>query len=92
MGIRLLQLLATTHTPEARRVVGQASTIILIVSLAGIVLLCCSVLLLLRRRAHAQDHPAADDAPAEPTDAWVESAKRMALEDGDDIPREPGTA
>ena len=91
MALRLLQFLATTHTPEARRVVGQASTIILIVTLAGIVILCCSVVLLLRRRAHAQDRPA-DDAPAEPTDAWVESAKRMALEENDDIPREPGTA
>lgn len=95
MAFSLLQPLATARatppTPEARHAIGQASTIVLVVTLIGLVLVCGAILLMLRRRARADREPRAD-AVAEPTDAWLESAKRVALEDDDEIPREPGTA
>lgn len=92
MTTLLLRALATAQTPEARRAVGQASTIILVVALVGIVLLCAVILMLLRRRARDADAERRPDDHAGPSDAWAESAKRIALEEDDEIPREPGTA
>lgn len=89
---RLAQLLTAAPTPEASRAVGQASTLILVVALIGIVVLCASVLLLLRHRARLHDARRGQAEDTGPSDAWLESAKRVALEDDDEIPREPGTA
>jgi hypothetical protein len=87
-----LQPLTATPTPETSRAVGQASTMILIVALVGIVLICWVLLLILRRRTHANDPRRVRAGPHQQPDAWLESAKRVALEDDDQIPREPGSA
>ncbi len=89
---RLLHLLATTPTPEARRAVGEASTIILVVALVGIILVCGVVLLALRRRTREAAEPRTGRGEPPASDAWTESGRRVPLEDDDEIPREPGTA
>jgi hypothetical protein len=88
----LLNSLAAAPTPDARRVVGEMSALLLLLALVGVVVLCALSLLYLRRRARLRAEIAASRGrKAELADAWSESSKRMPLEDDGSIPREPGT-
>lgn len=83
--------LATAPPPEARRAVGQLSGVLLVVALVGLVAVCGLILVALRRRARENDARRTPRRP-DPGDAWAEASRRVPLEEGDDIPREPGTA
>ncbi|MBK7404738.1 MAG: hypothetical protein IPJ41_08915 [Phycisphaerales bacterium] len=88
-----LMLAATTHPPEVRHAVGRASLGLLVLILGAVVILCALALIAMRRRARAQDEALAHaSGPSDRRDAWSEAAKRVALEEDDDIPREPGSA
>lgn len=78
---------------EVRHAVGRVSAVLLVLALIGIVAVCALALIAMRRRTRAQDQTLSRSAgPSDQTDAWAESARRMTLEDDEDIPREPGSA
>jgi hypothetical protein len=74
--------------PAARQAVGQLSAVVL-VSLLLVLIASCVLLLLALRRRWRQSGPAR--GAEEPADAWSESGRRVGLEEGPDVPREPGT-
>ena len=84
-------LASTPPTPQARRAVGQLSSMLLIVALIGVVLIFGFLLIMLRRRSRAHSVQLRRKH-ADPGNAWAEAGARVPLEEDDSIPREPGSA
>lgn len=76
----------------AREVVRDASTLILVFTLLALVVIGAVAVLLARRRAQVR-RETYSQRPVDSLDldAWREAARRVPLDSGEDVAREPGT-
>lgn len=85
-------LLTTPAVSEAPKIASRMTAILFILALTGLVALSVLALFAIRRRTRFRAEAAARRAAGPvPKDAWVESSRRLPLEEHESIPREPGT-
>ncbi len=90
-GDGALPLDATTAEPV--QMVGYVAVALLILSLSAVAVVCAYLILSARSRANALKAQARRDREeARLPDPWEEASRRLALEDDDSIPREPGSS
>lgn len=90
-GESALPLDSTTAEPV--QMVGYVAVALLILSLSAVAVVCAYLILAARSRANALKAQAKQDREeAQLPDPWEEASRRLALEDDDSIPREPGSS